>query len=98
MVIGQLSAVIITIIVVSSNPYYGEMIYVQHRVIKLFSDLRQDGGFRRVLRFRSSRNKIGCHDIPEILLRVALTTITIYLLTLSQSLYKLCISFVIRCA
>jgi hypothetical protein len=44
------------------------------------SDLRQVGGFLRVLRFPpgppvSSTNKADRHDITEILLKVALNTI-----------------------
>jgi hypothetical protein len=39
---------------------------IQHYVMKLVSDLRQVGGFLRILRFR-----------PEILLEVALSTITL---------------------
>jgi hypothetical protein len=36
---------------VSSNPIYGEVYSIQHYVIKFVSDLRQVGGFRRVLQF-----------------------------------------------
>jgi hypothetical protein len=36
---------------VSSNPVHGEVYSIQHYVIKLVSDLRQVGGFLRVLRF-----------------------------------------------
>ena len=42
---------------------------VQHYVIKFVSDLRQVGGFLRVLRFPPR------HDITEILLKVTLNTI-----------------------
>ena len=47
---------------------------------KFVSDLRQVSGFLRVLRFSpgtpvSSTNKTDCHDITEILLKVALNTI-----------------------
>jgi len=41
----------ITIKVVSSNPAYGEVYLIQHYVIKFVSDLRQIGGFPRVLQF-----------------------------------------------
>jgi hypothetical protein len=41
----------ITSKVVSSNPIHGEMYSIQHYVIKFVSDLRQVGGFLRVLRF-----------------------------------------------
>ena len=37
--------------VVSLNPVYGEVYSIQHYVIKFVSDLRQVGGFVRVLRF-----------------------------------------------
>ena len=43
---------------------------VQHYVIKFVSELRQVGGFLRVLRF-SSTNKTDRHDITEILLKMA---------------------------
>jgi hypothetical protein len=46
-----------------------------HYVIKFVSDLRQAGGFLRVL--VSSTNKTYCHDITEILSKVALGTITL---------------------
>jgi hypothetical protein len=38
--------------VVSSNPAHGEVYSIQHHGIKFVSDLRQVGGFLRVLRFR----------------------------------------------
>jgi len=41
----------ITTKVVSSNPVHGEVYSIQHYVIKFVSDLRQTGGFLRVLRF-----------------------------------------------
>ena len=47
---------------------------VQHYVIKFVSDLRQDGGFLRVLRFPPPI-KLHLHDIAKILLKVALNTI-----------------------
>ena len=62
----------ITTKVVSLNPAHGEVLLIQHYVIKLVSDLRQVSGF---LRF-SSTNKTDHHDITEILLKVALNTIT----------------------
>ena len=46
---------------------------VQHYVIKFVSDLRQVGGFLRVL--ESYTNNTDRHDITEILLKVALNTI-----------------------
>ena len=39
--------------VVSSSPVHGEVYSIQHYVIKFVSDLRQVGGFLRVLRFHS---------------------------------------------
>jgi len=45
----------------------------QHNVIKFVSDLREVGGFLRVL--VSSTNKTDRHDITEELLKVALSTI-----------------------
>jgi len=50
----------ITTNVVSSNPVHGEVYSIQHYVIKFVSDLRQVGGFLRVL---------------QILLKVALNRI-----------------------
>jgi GTPase SAR1 family protein len=50
---------------------------IQHYVIKFVSDLQQGDGF---LRERSSNNKTDCHDITEILLKVALNTITLTLM------------------
>jgi hypothetical protein len=44
-------AVPITTKVVSSNPVHGEVYSIQHYVIKFVSDLRQVGGFLRVLWF-----------------------------------------------
>jgi hypothetical protein len=41
----------ITTKVVSSNPAHGEVYSIQHYVIKFVSDLRQVGGFLRILRF-----------------------------------------------
>ena len=61
--------------VVSSNPAHGEVYLIQHYVIKIVSDLRQDGGFLRVLRFPPI-NKTDRHDITEILLKMALNNIT----------------------
>jgi gamma-glutamylcyclotransferase (GGCT)/AIG2-like uncharacterized protein YtfP len=46
-----MQAVPITTNVVSSNSVHGEVYMIQHYVIKFFSDLRQVGGFLRVLRF-----------------------------------------------
>jgi hypothetical protein len=55
---------------VSSNPAHGEIYSIQHYVLKIVSDLR---GCSPV----SSTNKTDRHDIAEILLKVALKTITL---------------------
>jgi hypothetical protein len=52
------------------------MYSIQRYVIKFVSDLRQVGGFLRVLLI-SYTNKTDRHDIAEILLKVALNTITL---------------------
>ena len=39
----------INVIIVSSNPAHGEVYAIQHYVIKFLSDMRQVGGFHRVL-------------------------------------------------
>ena len=58
----------ITTNVVSSNHVHGEVYSIQHYVIKFISDLRQVGGFIRVLRV-SSTNKPDRYDITKILLK-----------------------------
>ena len=60
----------VTTNVVRSNPAHGEVYSIQHYVIKFVSDLRQVGDFL---------NKTDRRDITEILLKVALNTITITL-------------------
>jgi hypothetical protein len=47
---------------------------MQHYVIKFVRDLRQVGGFLRVIQF-PPLNKTDLHDITEILLNVSLNTI-----------------------
>ena len=64
----------ITTKVVRSNPVHGEVYSMQHYVIKFVSDLRQVGGFLRVIQFPPP-NKTDLHDITEILLNVSLNTI-----------------------
>jgi hypothetical protein len=59
---------------VGSSPVDWEVYSIQHYVIKFVSDLRQVGGFLRVLLFPPPI-KIDRHDITEILLKVALNTI-----------------------
>ena len=51
MVVGFMQIVHITTNVVNSNPVHGEVYSIQHYVINFVSDLRQAGGFLRVLRF-----------------------------------------------
>ena len=55
---------------------------VQHYMIKCVSDLQQVDGFLRVQ--VSSTNKTDCNDITEILLKVALNTITLTLFILDE--------------
>ena len=64
----------------------GQVYSIQHCVIKFVSDLRQVGGFLLVPRFPPPM-KTDCHDIPEILLKVTVNTLT---LTLSQIYAKAC--------
>ena len=66
----------ITIEVVSSNPAHDEVYSIQHYMIKFVSDLRKVGGFIQELRFPQPI-KTDRHDITEILLKVALNTITL---------------------
>ena len=51
-------------------------IEVRYYVIKFISDMQQIGGFSPGTPV-SSTNKTDCHDITEILLKVALNTITL---------------------
>ena len=69
----------ITTKVVSSNPVHGEIDTIQY-VIKFVSDLRQVGGFLRILRFHSTI-KADHHDITVIVLEVAINIITLTLLS-----------------
>ena len=70
-----------------------KMYSIQHYVIKFVSDLRQVGGFRRVLMFPPPIKKTDRHEITYILLKVALNTIT---LTLSTHLHtNLLYSFIL---
>ena len=62
------------------------MLSIQHYVIKFVSDLRQVGGFLRVLRFPPP-SKTDRHNKTEILLKVALITIT---LTANPIKHKCC--------
>ena len=51
MVVVPVQSVPITTKAMSSNPVHDEVYSIQYYVIKFVSDLRQVGGFRRVLRF-----------------------------------------------
>ena len=53
-------------------------------MIKFVSDLQRVSGILRVLCFFSP-NKTDCHDITEILLKVALKTITLILTTRTRT-------------
>jgi hypothetical protein len=48
--------------IVSSSPAHGDVYSIQHYAIKFVSDLRQVGGFLRVLRFPTQK-KTDRHDI-----------------------------------
>ena len=65
--------------VVSSYLVHGDVYSIKYYVIKLVSDLRQVGGFLRILPV-SSTHKTDTHDIAEMLLNVALNTKTLTLL------------------
>ena len=65
----------ITIKVVSSNSDHGEVYSIQHYVIKCASDLKKAGVFPSGTLVYSA-NKTDLHDITEILLKVALNTLT----------------------
>jgi hypothetical protein len=60
--------------VVSSNLVHGEVYLIQHYAIKFVSDLRRTGGFCPGTPV-SSTNKTDRHDMTEILLKMALSTI-----------------------
>jgi hypothetical protein len=64
----------ITTKVVSSNPVHGEVYSIQHYLIKFADDLQHVGEFSPGTPV-SSTNKTDRHDIIEILLKVALSTI-----------------------
>ena len=68
-----MQSVLITNNVVSWNLAHGEGYSIQHYVIEYLSNLREVGGFLRV----SSINKTNHRDITEILLKVALSTLTL---------------------
>jgi hypothetical protein len=60
---------------ISIKPRSGEVYSIQRYVIKFVRDLRQIGGFFSGISV-SSTNKTDCHSITEILLKVALSTIS----------------------
>ena len=80
-----MQSVPITTKVVSSNPGHGKMYLIQHYVIKFVSDLLVSGWWFSLGNQVSSTNKTDRHDITEILLKVALNTITLTI-TSTQSL------------
>jgi len=67
-----MQSVPITTNVVNSNPVHGEVYSIQHYVIKFVSDFSPGTPF-------SSTNETDCYDITEILLKVALNTISLNL-------------------
>jgi hypothetical protein len=69
--------------VVGSNANRGEVYSIQQYVIKFVSDLRQGGFFSG--NPVSSINNTDHHDITEILLRVALNTITLTLIVITMN-------------
>jgi hypothetical protein len=79
MVVGFTTTYAITTKVVSSNPAHGEAYSIQYYVIKSANDLLQ--GFSTGI---TVFNQTDSHDIVEILLKVALNTIT---LTLDESCF-----------
>ena len=68
----------ITTDLVRSNLDQGEVYKLQHYAIKFVSDLRRVGGFTPGPPDFST-NKTDCHNIAEILLKVALSTINLNL-------------------
>ena len=68
-----MQSVPITTKVASSNRAHGKVYLIQHYVIKFVSDLRQGTPV-------STTNKTDRHNIAEILLKVALNTITLILI------------------
>ena len=72
-----MQSVYITTSIVSSSPAHVEVYSIQHYVIKFVGDLWQTGRWFSSGTPVSSTNKIGRHDITEILLKVALNTTTL---------------------
>jgi hypothetical protein len=71
-----MQSVPITTKIVSLNPTHGEVYSMHHYVIKFVSDLQQVSGFPPGFPV-SYTIKTDCHDITEILLKVALSIITL---------------------
>ena len=69
----------ITTNIVIVNPAHGEVYSIQHYAIKFASDLCATGQWFSLGPPVFSTNKTDRHDITEILLKVALKTITITL-------------------
>jgi hypothetical protein len=71
--------------IVSFNPAHGEVYSIQHYMIKFDSDLQQVTGFPCVVRFPTQIKLTAIYihvyilDLIEILLKVALNTITLTL-------------------
>ena len=74
----SVQSVPITTKVVSLIPIHGEVYSTQNYVIKFVSDLRQVGGFLPGT-LVSSTNKTDRHDITEILMKMALSTMNLNL-------------------
>ena len=70
-----MQSVPITTKVVSSSPVHDEVYSIQHYVIKFISDLIVTGRWFSPDTPVSATNKTDCHNITEILLKVALNTI-----------------------
>ena len=68
-----MQSVPISSIVVSSNPVHGEVYSIQHYVIKFVMSLATGQWFSPGTAV-SSANKTDCHNITEILLKMALNT------------------------
>jgi hypothetical protein len=74
----SVQSVPITTKVVSLIPIHGEVYSTQHYVIKFVSDLQHVGGFLTGT-LVSSTNKTDRHDITEILMKMALSTMNLNL-------------------
>ena len=70
---------------VNLNPAHDEVYSIQLYVIKFVNNLWQVCDITRHSTRVSSTNKTDCHDITEILLKVAVNTITLTLAILIES-------------